>query len=83
MKCFGLSEVGADTIRKAYSVQSVTAVLNQYSMWTWELEGVVIPACEQLGIGFVEWGPLGTKFLTGTIYPDAKFDAATDLRPSF
>ncbi|MCF2502061.1 aldo/keto reductase [Dyadobacter sp. CY107] len=83
VKYFGLSEAGADTIRRAHLVQSVTAVQNQYSVWTREPEAVVLPTCEELGIGFVPWGPLGTGFLTGTISPDATFDAATDLRASF
>ncbi|MCF2518835.1 aldo/keto reductase [Dyadobacter sp. CY351] len=83
VKYFGLSEAGADTIRRAHLVQSVTAVQNQYSAWTREPEAAVIPTCEELGIGFVPWGPLGTGFLTGTISPDATFDAATDLRASF
>jgi aryl-alcohol dehydrogenase-like predicted oxidoreductase len=80
---FGLSEAGADTIRRAHSVQPVTAVQNQYSVWTREPEAEVLPVCEELGIGFVPWGPLGTGFLTGAITPDAKFDSATDLRASF
>ncbi|MCF2505288.1 aldo/keto reductase [Dyadobacter sp. CY107] len=83
VKYFGLSEAGADTIRRAHLVQSVTAVQNQYSVWTREPEAAVIPTCEELGIGFVPWGPLGTGFLTGTISPDATFDAATDLRAAF
>ncbi|MCF0049321.1 aldo/keto reductase [Dyadobacter sp. LJ53] len=83
VKYFGLSEAGADTIRRAHMVQSVTAVQNQYSVWTREPEALVLPTCEELGIGFVPWGPLGTGFLTGTISPDATFDAATDLRAAF
>lgn len=83
VKYFGLSEAGADTIRRAHRVQHVTAVQNQYSIWTREPEHSVIPACEELGIGFVPWGPLGTGFLTGKISPDATFDPNTDLRASF
>jgi len=83
VKYFGLSEAGAETIRRAHAVQSVSAVQNQYSVWTREPEAAVIPACKELGIGFVPWGPLGTGFLTGTIDPDATFDAATDLRAAF
>lgn len=83
VKYFGLSEAGAETIRRANAVQAVTAVQNQYSVWTREPETAVIPTCEELGIGFVPWGPLGTGFLTGTIDPDATFDAATDLRAAF
>jgi aryl-alcohol dehydrogenase-like predicted oxidoreductase len=80
---FGLSEAGANTIRKAHAVQPVTAVQNQYSIWTREPEAEVLPICENLGIGFVPWGPLGTGFLTGTINPDTKFDGNTDLRANF
>lgn len=80
---FGLSEAGADTIRRAHAVQPVTAVQNQYSIWTREPEAEVLPVCEELGIGFVPWGPLGTGFLTGAITPDTTFDSATDLRASF
>ncbi|MRR58217.1 MAG: aldo/keto reductase, partial [Deltaproteobacteria bacterium] len=80
---FGLSEAGAETIRRAHAVQSVAAVQNQYSLWTREPETEVIPVCEELGIGFVPWGPLGTGFLTETITPDTKFDSETDLRATF
>jgi len=83
VKYFGLSEAGAETVRRAHAVQTVAAVQNQYSVWTREPEAAVIPTCEELGIGFVPWGPLGTGFLTGTISADATFDAATDLRASF
>ncbi len=83
VKYFGLSEAGASTIRKAHAVQPVTAVQNQYSIWTREPEAEVLPVCEELGIGFVPWGPLGTGFLTGTIDPDTKFDSASDLRANF
>jgi aryl-alcohol dehydrogenase-like predicted oxidoreductase len=64
-------------------VQPVTAVQNQYSIWTREPEREMIPVCEELGIGFVPWGPLGTGFLTGTITPETTFDSATDLRATF
>lgn len=80
---YGLSEAGADTIRKAHAVHPVTAVQNQYSIWTREPEAQVLPVCEELGIGFVPWGPLGTGFLTGTIDTNTKFDAGTDLRANF
>lgn len=80
---YGLSEAGAATIRRAHAVHPVTAVQNQYSIWTREPEKEVLPACEELGIGFVPWGPLGTGFLTGTIDPTTTFDAATDLRANF
>jgi len=83
IRYYGLSEAGAATIRRAHAVHPVTAVQNQYSIWTREPEKEVLPACEELGIGFVPWGPLGTGFLTGTITPDTKFDASTDLRANF
>jgi aryl-alcohol dehydrogenase-like predicted oxidoreductase len=80
---YGLSEAGAATIRRAHAVHPVAAVQNQYSIWTREPEAEVIPACEELGIGFVPWGPLGTGFLTGTIDTNSTFDSATDLRANF
>ncbi|NCB56351.1 MAG: aldo/keto reductase [Gammaproteobacteria bacterium] len=80
---YGLSEVSAATIRRAHAVHPVTAVQNQYSIWTREPEAEVLPVCEELGIGFVPWGPLGTGFLTGTIDPSTKFDSSTDLRANF
>lgn len=80
---YGLSEAGARTIRKAHAIHPVAAVQNQYSIWTREPEAEVLPVCEELGIGFVPWGPLGTGFLTGTIDVNATFDAATDLRANF
>lgn len=83
VRFFGLSEAGADTIRRAHAVQPVAAVQNQYSIWTREPEKEVLPVCEALGIGFVPWGPLGTGFLTGTLSPDTVFDSATDLRATF
>jgi aryl-alcohol dehydrogenase-like predicted oxidoreductase len=83
VKHYGLSEAGAKTIRRAHAVHLVTAVQNQYSIWTREREAEVLPVCEELGIGFVPWGPLGTGFLTGTIDPDTKFDSNTDLRANF
>lgn len=83
VKYFGLSEAGAETIRRAHAVQPVTAVQNQYSIWTREPEASVLPVCQELGIGFVPWGPLGTGFLTGTIDPNTQFDPSTDLRANF
>ncbi|WP_375038350.1 aldo/keto reductase [Acinetobacter sp. RW6] len=83
VKYFGLSQASAITIRKAHQVFPVTAVQNQYSLWTREPEKDVLPVCEELGIGFVPWGPLGTGFLTGTINPDTTFDPKTDLRATF
>lgn len=83
VKYFGMSEASAKTIRKAHAEQSVTAVQNQYSIWTREPEESVIPLCEELGIGFVPWAPIGTGFLTGKITADTKFDNKTDLRAVF
>lgn len=83
IRYYGLSEAGAETIRRAHTVHPVAAVQNQYSVWTREPEEKVLPLCEELGIGFVPWGPLGTGFLAGNITADTKFDAATDLRAVF
>lgn len=83
VKYFGLSEAGADTICKAHAVHPVTAVQNQYSLWAREPEANVILVCEELGIGFVPWAPLATRFLTGKITTDTKFDSSTDLRATF
>jgi len=80
VKHFGLSEAGANTIRRAHAVQPVTAVQSEYSLWTRDVEQHgVLSACENLGIGFVCWGPLGSGFLTGKIDANTKFDA-TDFR---
>lgn len=83
IKHLGLSEAGAKSIRIAHGITPVAAVQNQYSLWAREPEKNVIPACEELGIGFVPWAPLGTGFLTGKITPDTKFDSNTDLRSTF
>ena len=64
---FGMSEAGARTIRRAHAVQPVAAVQSEYSLWTRDPEAEVLPLCEELGIGFVPWGPLGQGFLTGAI----------------
>src|SRR5580693_1407472 len=71
---FGLSEAGAQTIRRAHKVQPVTALQSEYSLWWREPEAEVIPTLEELGIGFVPFSPLGKGFLTGKISDDAKFD---------
>lgn len=63
---FGLSEPGAATIRKAHAVQPVTAIQNEYSLWTRHIEDDVLPTIEELGIGLVPYSPLGKGFLTGT-----------------
>jgi aryl-alcohol dehydrogenase-like predicted oxidoreductase len=80
---FGLSEASAKTIRRAHAVQPVAAIQNHYSLWMREPEIELLALCEELGIGFVSWGPLGQGFLTGQITPDTKFDDATDLRAGF
>jgi len=67
VKHFGLSEAGASTIRRAHAVQPVTAIQSEYSLWWREPEDAVLPSCEELGIGFVPFSPLGRGFLTGKI----------------
>ena len=81
---FGLSEASARTIRRAHAVQPVTAIQSEYSLWTRDPEkNGVLKACEELGIGFVPWGPLGEGYLTGKIDARTKFDQKTDLRSEF
>lgn len=79
VKHFGLSEAGARTIRRAHAVQPVTAVQSEYSLWTRDPEAEVLPTCEELGIGFVPFSPLGAGFLTGKIDANTTFDS-TDGR---
>jgi len=79
VKHFGLSEAGVQTIRRAHAVQPVAALQSEYSLWSREPEAEVIPALEELGIGFVPFSPLGRGFLTGKITEDTKFDS-TDFR---
>jgi aryl-alcohol dehydrogenase-like predicted oxidoreductase len=74
VKHFGLSEAGVQTIRRAHAVQPVTALQSEYSLWWREPETAVLPALEELGIGFVPFSPLGKGFLTGKISEDTKFD---------
>jgi aryl-alcohol dehydrogenase-like predicted oxidoreductase len=74
VKHFGLSEAGVQTIRRAHAVQPVTALQSEYSLWTRTPEKEVLPTCEELGIGFVAYSPLGKGFLTGKIDENAKFD---------
>jgi aryl-alcohol dehydrogenase-like predicted oxidoreductase len=83
VKHFGLSEASAHTVRRAHAVQAVAAVQNHYSLWMREPEAELLALCEELGIGFVSWGPLGQGFLTGQISPDTRFDDANDLRSGF
>src|ERR1700686_224690 len=79
VKHFGLSEPGVQTIRRAHRVQSVTAVQSEYSLWWRRPEEELLPALEELGIGFVPFSPLGKGFLTGKIDENTKFDS-TDFR---
>jgi aryl-alcohol dehydrogenase-like predicted oxidoreductase len=81
---FGLSEPSVKTIRRAHAVQPVAAVQSEYSLWTRNVDlNGVLAACEELGIGFVPWAPLGEGFLTGTIDMNTKFDPKTDFRAGF
>ncbi len=76
VKHFGLSEAAPETIRRAHAVQPVAAVQSEYSLWTRDVEqNGVLTTCEDLGIGFVPWSPLGAGFLTGAIDQTATFDA--------
>ncbi len=79
VKHFGLSESPADVIRRAHAVQPVTAIQSEYSLWFREVEKDVLPTCEELGIGFVPYSPLGRGFLTGAVNESTKFDAS-DIR---
>jgi aryl-alcohol dehydrogenase-like predicted oxidoreductase len=79
VKHFGMSEAGVQTIRKAHAVQPVTALQSEYSLWWRKPETDVMPALEELGIGFVPFSPLGKGFLTGTITDTTTFDK-TDFR---
>ena len=76
---FGLSEAGAKTIRRAHAVQPLTALQSEYSLWWRKPEAEILPALEELGIGFVPYSPLGKGFLTGAIKENATFDS-TDFR---
>jgi aryl-alcohol dehydrogenase-like predicted oxidoreductase len=75
VKHFGLSEAGADTIRRAHAVQPVTALQSEYSLWTREPEAEILPLLEELGIGFVPFSPLGRGFLTGKMDENTQFDS--------
>ncbi len=81
---FGLSEASAKTIRKAHAVQPVSAIQTEYSIMERAVEdNGVLAACEELGIGFVPWGPVGMGYLTGKIDANTKFDPKSDLRSTF
>jgi aryl-alcohol dehydrogenase-like predicted oxidoreductase len=79
VKHFGLSEASAQTIRRAHKIQPVTAVQSEYSLWWRRPEEEVLPALEELGIGFVPYSPLGKGFLTGKMDENTRFDS-TDFR---
>jgi aryl-alcohol dehydrogenase-like predicted oxidoreductase len=80
--CYGLSEAGAQTIRRAHAVHPLAAIQSEYSIWTRDPEAEVLPTCEELGIGFVPWSPLGQGFLTGKIDAATTFDKS-DFRAVF
>lgn len=75
VKHFGLSEAGANTIRRAHAIQPVTALQSEYSLWTREPEKEIIPTLEELGIGFVPFSPLGKGFLTGKMNEQTNFES--------
>ncbi len=79
VKHFGMSEAGAESIRRAHAVQPVTALQSEYSLWWREPEKEILPTLEELGIGFVPFSPLGKGFLTGAINDKTQFDS-TDFR---
>ena len=79
VKHFGLSEAGAQTIRRAHAVQPVTAIQSEYSLWWRTPEEEVLPMCEELGIGFVPFSPLGRGYLTGKVDENTTFDSS-DIR---
>jgi aryl-alcohol dehydrogenase-like predicted oxidoreductase len=85
VKHFGLSEAGANTIRRAHAVQAIAAVQSEYSLWYRNPEKEVLPTLEELGIGFVPYSPLGKGFLTGKINEDVQFDKSDfrNLLPRF
>jgi aryl-alcohol dehydrogenase-like predicted oxidoreductase len=79
VRCFGMSEAGAKTIRRAHAVQPVTALQSEYSLWHRVPEAEIIPTLEELGIGFVPFSPLGKGFLTGKVDENTQYDS-TDFR---
>jgi len=81
VKHFGMSEAGAQTIRRAHAVQPVTALQSEYSLWFRRPEDEIVPLLEELGIGFVPYSPLGKGFLTGKVDEKTAFDS-TDIRNS-
>jgi aryl-alcohol dehydrogenase-like predicted oxidoreductase len=81
VKHFGLSEAGVESIRKAHAVQPVAALQSEYSLWWRSPEDEVLPTCQELGIGFVPFSPLGRGYLTGKIDENMTFDSS-DVRNS-
>jgi aryl-alcohol dehydrogenase-like predicted oxidoreductase len=79
VKHFGLSEAGAETIHRAHAVQPVAVLQSEYSLWWRIVEDEVLPACEDLGIGFVSYSPLGRGYLTGKLNQNTTF-ASVDIR---
>jgi len=82
VKHFGLSEASAQTIRRAHAVQHITAIQSEYSLWSRDPEAEILPVCEELGIGFVPWSPLGQGFLTGKVDSEITFHPR-DMRSVF
>ncbi|HUO37289.1 MAG TPA: aldo/keto reductase [Mycobacterium sp.] len=82
VKHFGLSEAAAQTIRRAHAVQPVAAIQSEYSLWARDPEAEVLPTCQELGIGFVPWSPLGQRFLIGKVDAVQTFHPA-DIRSRF
>lgn len=83
VKHFGLSEPGVQTLRRAHAVQPITAIQNEYSLWWRRPEAEILPACDELGIGFVPYSPLGKGFLTGTIDEATSLDEFRSAIPRF
>ncbi len=85
VRYFGLSEAGADTIRRAHAVQPVSVVQSEYSLWERDPEAAILPTLEELGIGFVAYSPLGRGFLTGAVNLDTTFEQgdARAVNPRF
>ena len=82
VKHYGMSEAAAGTIRRAHAVQPVTAIQSEYSLWWRRPEEEVLDVCEELGIGFVPFSPLGKGFLTGSVDASTSFEEGNDLRAS-
>ena len=81
---FGLSEASAKTIRRAHAIQPISALQSEYSLWTRNVQlNGVLHTCEELGIGFVPWSPIGAGFLTGKYDTNTKFDEKSDFRAGF